>query len=108
MATHLLGKKRKLHKLLVFVAVAYNQGVVGYVCSKNSMQLRFGTRLKAYVEFHAVAHNLLDHRAHLVHLYRVDDEVFRFIAVLFRFCCQEYPESAEAPVRSHRAPAARP
>ncbi len=47
------------------------------------MQLRFGTRLKAYVEFHAVAHNLLDHRAHLVHLYRVDDEVFRFIAVLF-------------------------
>jgi hypothetical protein len=46
------------------------------------MQLRFRSRFKTDIEFLTVTDNLLDHRAHLVNLYRVNYEILTFVTIL--------------------------
>ena len=49
------------------------------------MEFRFRTAFQSEVVFLAVRDNLLHHRAHLVHLDGVDDEMLPFV-VIFLFC----------------------
>ncbi len=48
------------------------------------MKLRFGTSLKTYIEFLAVAHNLLHDLANLVDLDRINNEILSLIIILLR------------------------
>ncbi len=49
------------------------------------MELWFGAGFKPNVEFHAVAHDFLYNRAHLVNLDRINYEIFRLVAI---FLCR--------------------
>ncbi len=53
------------------------------VDSEHCVEFRLGASFKTYVIFIAVTDNFLYHRAHLVHLDRVYDEVFAGVFILF-------------------------
>ena len=81
-APHLLGKQRQLDIRLILIPIADYKGILGDICGKHSMQLRLRTGLKADIELLAVAHYLLHHRTHLIHLYRIDRIALPLIVVL--------------------------
>ncbi len=81
-ASHLVGQHSQLHIVLVLVSVADDKCVLGDIGGQHGMKLGLGAGLQADVEFLAVRHNLLHHRAHLVHLYRVNHKILRLVAIL--------------------------
>ena len=81
-ASHLLGQQRQFDVVFVLVAVADDERVLVGIDSQYSVEFGFRAGLQTDVEFLAVAHNLLDHRSHLVHLDGIDDKVLGRVAIL--------------------------
>ena len=81
-ASHLLGQQGQLDVVFVLVAVADDERVFVGIDGQHCVELGFRTGLQTDVEFLAVAHDLLDHRSHLVHLDGIDDKVLGRVAIL--------------------------
>ena len=81
-APHLLGQQGQFDVVLVLIAVADDERVLVGIDGQHRMQFGFGARFEADVEFLAMAHDLLDHRSHLVHLDGIDDKVLGRVAIL--------------------------
>ena len=80
---HLLCEQRQFDVALVLVSVADDERVALTLECYDGMQLGFGTRLQSEIELAAVRDDLFHHRLHLVHLDRINDEVFRLVVILF-------------------------
>jgi hypothetical protein len=72
---HLLRQQGQLYVALVLVAVADDERVVVHVGGNDGVELGLGTGFQSQVVFLAVADDFLHHRAHLIHLDGVDDEI---------------------------------
>ena len=79
--SHLLCEKRQLDEVLIFVAVAHNDGIGVHVGGQHGVQFGFGTALKTEVVLLTVGDDFLDNGAHLIDLDGIDDEVLAAVVV---------------------------
>ena len=79
--SHLLCEQRQLNEVLIFVAVADNDGVGVHVGGQHGVQFGLGTALKTEVVLLAVGDDFLNNGAHLIDLDGIDDEVLAAVVV---------------------------
>ena len=83
-ASHLLSQQCQLNIALVLIPVANNQRFLINVNRQHRMQFGLTASLEADIELLAMADNLLNHRTHLVHLDRVNNEILCLIVIFLR------------------------
>ncbi len=93
---HLRREQRGLDVLLVLVAVADDDGLVVLVDRHDGEELGFAARLEAVVERPAELDDLLDDRAVLVDLDRIDAAVLALVLVLAHRVVERAAEQLDA------------
>ena len=79
--SHLLRQQSKFNVAFIFISVTDDQRIGVHIDSNHCMQFGLGTSLQSKIELLAVADDLLNHRAHLIHFNRIDNKILRLVAI---------------------------